>query len=75
MGSGKEPVRQTPIFQQNEKKLKETARAGRFFIDEAARDRWFRLMSAALDEAMLPAESDARLRAFLSETATFLINR
>ena len=41
----------------------------------AARDRWLSLMSAALDEAMLPEEPQAVLRAFLGETATFLINR
>jgi hemoglobin len=50
-------------------------RHARFFIDQAARDRWLNLMRAALDEAMLPAEPDAVLRAFLSETATFVINR
>ena len=46
-----------------------------FEIDQAARDRWFSLMSAALEEAGLADEPKARLRAFLNETATFLINR
>jgi hemoglobin len=46
-----------------------------FAIDEPARDRWVELMTRALDEAALPPESDAILRAFFSQTATFLINR
>ena len=46
-----------------------------FEIGGAARDRWFTLMTAALDEVRLPAEADAVLRAFFSSTATFLINR
>jgi len=46
-----------------------------FSIDQRARDRWVRLMTRALDEAALPAESDAVLRAFFDATATFLINR
>jgi len=50
-------------------------RHARFVIDQAARDRWLNLMGAALDEAMLPAEAEAVLRAFLGGTATFLINR
>ena len=49
-------------------------RHARFFIDQAARDRWLSLMSAALDEAMLPDEPKAVLRAFFDETTTFLIN-
>ena len=49
-------------------------RHARFFIDQAARDRWLSLMSAALDEAMLPDEPKAVLRKFFGETATFLIN-
>ena len=50
-------------------------RHARFLIDQAARDRWLSLMSVALDEAMLPGEPEAVLRAFLGETATFLINQ
>ena len=45
-----------------------------FPIDQRARDRWVQLMTRALDETTLPAESDAILRAFFQETATFLIN-
>ena len=50
-------------------------RHARFLIDQAARDRWLSLMSVALNEAMLPGEPEAVLRAFLGETATFLINQ
>jgi hemoglobin len=46
-----------------------------FAIDQTARDRWISLMSAALDEAKLPAEADAMLRKFFEDSATFLINR
>lgn len=46
-----------------------------FAIDRRARDRWFDLMSAALDEAALPAPADQTLRRFFEQTATFLINR
>ena len=45
-----------------------------FPIDQRARDRWVQLMTRALDEAALPAESDALLREFFAATATFLIN-
>jgi hemoglobin len=51
------------------------ARHGPFQIDQAARDRWLTLMTAALEEAALPAEADRFLRTFLGEMATFLINR
>jgi hemoglobin len=46
-----------------------------FAIDQRARDRWVLLMTAALDETQLPAESDAVLRAFFDGTATFMMNR
>jgi hemoglobin len=46
-----------------------------FAIGKAARDRWVQLMTAALDEAMLPSDADRLLRAFFESTATFLINR
>jgi hemoglobin len=46
-----------------------------FPIGRAARDRWMRLMTAALDEAAFPPEVDALLREFLGSTATFMINR
>jgi hemoglobin len=51
------------------------ARHAPFAIDQRARDRWFELMRRALDEAALPPESDAILRAFFDQTATFMINR
>jgi len=46
-----------------------------FPVDDAARDRWVKLMTAALSEANLPAEVDEVLRAFFASTATFLKNR
>lgn len=46
-----------------------------FAVDRRARDRWMQLMTRALDETELPAESDAVLRAFFDATATFMINR
>jgi hemoglobin len=46
-----------------------------FPIDQAARDRWVELMGRALDEADLPGEATALLRAFFDTTATFLMNR
>lgn len=46
-----------------------------FPIDQRARDRWMRLMTRALDEARLPAESDTLLRAFFDATSTFMMNR
>lgn len=46
-----------------------------FPIDRPVRDRWVRLMTAALDQVGLPPESDAVLRAFFDATATFMINR
>lgn len=46
-----------------------------FAIGQAARDRWVQLMSRAFEEAALPTEAEQTLRAFLENTATFLINR
>lgn len=46
-----------------------------FAIDQRARDRWMQLMTRALEETRLPAESDAVLRAFFNATATFMMNR
>lgn len=46
-----------------------------FHIDQAARDRWMALMGQAFAEAALPAEAEAFLREFLSQTATFMINQ
>jgi len=46
-----------------------------FAIGQEARDRWLQLMERALNEASLPAASDAMLREFFASTATFLMNR
>jgi hemoglobin len=46
-----------------------------FPIDTAARDRWVRLMTTALDETNLPPSADRVLRSFFASTATFLINQ
>jgi len=46
-----------------------------FAVTGAARDRWVRLMTKALDESALPPEADRALRAFFAEVATMLINR
>lgn len=46
-----------------------------FAIDRRARDRWFALMTRALDDAALAPEADAVLRSFFDATATFMINR
>jgi hemoglobin len=45
-----------------------------FKIDTAARNRWIEQMTAALEEAALPAEADAVLRRFFDDAATFMIN-
>jgi hemoglobin len=46
-----------------------------FAINQAARDRWLELMSAAIEEAKLPAEAEPLLRRFFADSATFLINQ
>jgi hemoglobin len=46
-----------------------------FPIAKPARDRWFRLMEAALEETIPPSEAKQLLRAFFESTTTFLINR
>src|SRR6187431_3704120 len=46
-----------------------------FAIDGEARNRWVALMDRALDDAELPPEAGALLRAFFHSTATFLRNR
>lgn len=46
-----------------------------FAVDQAARDHWVRLMSEALEEVRLPADSAETLRSFFDSTATFIINR
>jgi hemoglobin len=50
-------------------------RHAHFPVDRAARDRWLRLMTNALDEVTLPAEADALLREFFDGVSTMLINR
>jgi len=46
-----------------------------FRVDQTARDRWMQLMDNAFAEAALPAEVESYLRAFLDQTATFMINQ
>jgi hemoglobin len=46
-----------------------------FPVGTAARDRWVKLMTRALDESNLPEQVHATLKAFFESTATFLINR
>jgi len=46
-----------------------------FAIGTAARDRWMRLMTRAIDEAGLPEEVTSTLKTFFASTATFLMNR
>ena len=46
-----------------------------FPIDQAARDRWMALMSAALHEAALPPDAADILRQFFEGMSTFMINR
>ena len=46
-----------------------------FAIHQAARDRWMQLMTNALREAALPAESEQILRAFFDHMSTFMINQ
>jgi hemoglobin len=46
-----------------------------FPIDQAARDRWMKLMDAALVQAELPAEVAEVLRPFFDSVATFMMNR
>jgi len=46
-----------------------------FPITQPARDRWLQLMTQAFEEAALPEDAAATLRAFFESTSTFLINR
>lgn len=46
-----------------------------FAIDQAARDRWMKLMGEALDEVRFPPEVDATMREFFGSVATFMMNR
>jgi hemoglobin len=45
-----------------------------FKLDQAARDRWVRLMDRAIDEAQLPEDAAKVLRDFFHHMATFLMN-
>ena len=46
-----------------------------FAIDQAARDRWMELMTAAIDEVGVERQYRDYLEQFLGGIATFLINR
>jgi hemoglobin len=45
-----------------------------FRIDQAARDRWMRLMDNAFAEAALRPEAEQILRDFFGQMSTFMIN-
>jgi hemoglobin len=45
-----------------------------FAINQLVRDRWIKLMHAALHEVQLPADATALLRRFFEDSATFMIN-
>jgi hemoglobin len=51
------------------------ARHAPFHINQAARDRWMLLMNEAIDECHFQEPAPTILRRFLSQVATFLINR
>jgi hemoglobin len=46
-----------------------------FFIDEAARDRWLKLMGEAMTEVQIPPEPGHLMLAFFIHMATFMINK
>jgi hemoglobin len=46
-----------------------------FAVNAAARGRWLRLMTNALDEVKLPADVDAFLRQFFDDVSAMLVNR
>jgi hemoglobin len=50
------------------------ARHAPFKINQAARDRWMKLMSEAMTETGLAPEAEQFLRTFLDGMSTFLIN-
>jgi hemoglobin len=64
---------QTYIEQRGHPRLR--ARHSPFHIDQAARDRWMRLMNCAFGEAALPEKAEQVLRKFLDEMSTFMINQ
>jgi hemoglobin len=45
-----------------------------FVVNQAARDHWYALMDAAINECEVPEPAATAMRQFLSNTATFLIN-
>ena len=51
------------------------ARHSPFRINQAARDRWMRMMNNAFAEAALPEKAEQILREFLDEMSTFMINQ
>jgi hemoglobin len=46
-----------------------------FAVDEAARNRWVKLMNAALEKADFGADISTLLRQYFESTATFMMNR
>lgn len=46
-----------------------------FAVSAAARQRWLRLMTNALDEGRFPPDIDALLRAFFHDVSAMLVNR
>jgi hemoglobin len=64
---------QTYIEQRGHPRLR--ARHSPFQINQAARDRWIRLMNSAFGEAELPAEAEQVLRKFLDGMSSFMINQ
>ena len=49
-------------------------RHAHFKVNRAARDRWLKLMDAALAEVQLPPVAEKMLRHFFADVGTFLIN-
>jgi hemoglobin len=64
---------ETYIEQRGHPRLR--ARHSPFHINQAARDRWMRLMNSAIEEAAISAEAEQVLRKFLDEMSTFMINQ
>jgi hemoglobin len=64
---------QTYIEQRGHPRLR--ARHSPFPINQAARDRWMRMMNNAFAEAALPEKAEQVLRKFLDEMSTFMINQ
>jgi hemoglobin len=64
---------QTYIEQRGHPRLR--ARHSPFHVNQAARDRWMRLMNSAIEEAAISAEAEQVLREFLDEMSTFMINQ